>query len=167
MNIFSISYPWSCFILDPFHTIFFQKKTIVIDHESFYGNVIFNSRPRKQTNSQRNRLFEVLQTLINLIKQSLILDGLPSDPVTWSELDVAAWLNKCNLGKYEPVFQGALSLKISFVWVNLSIFILLDYGVNGSELMGDSLQETDIRELIPELRDRILFNKERKSLRFV
>jgi len=47
------------------------------------------------------------------------------------------------------------------------MFFLLENEVDGSVLMDDNFDEAKIQELIPKMKHRISFIKERKKLRFV
>jgi hypothetical protein len=51
------------------------------------------------------------------------LDKLPPDPATWSETDVATWLNNCGLIQYASVFQGIVILKIVATGLIQSIYV--------------------------------------------
>jgi hypothetical protein len=44
---------------------------------------------------------------------------------------------------------------------------MLENEVDGSVLMNDNFDEAKIQELIPKMKHRLLFIKERKKLRFV
>jgi hypothetical protein len=57
----------------------------------------------------------IFTLFFNPTKLCFILDGLSHDAVTWSEYDVATWLNHCNLGQYVAIFQSTVNLEMSNV----------------------------------------------------
>lgn len=50
--------------------------------------------------------------------------------------------------------------------MKLTIYFYLENNIDGLSLMNDEFDQSMIKELIPILRDRILFNIARKSLRY-
>ncbi len=85
------------------------------------------------------------------------------DPTKWSVLDVVAWLRSCNLDQLSTVFQGQHRFLFKLY---ISAFSIPENEIDGSLLINDGLDDAMIKELIPNLKHRILFNSGRKKLRY-
>lgn len=84
-----------------------------------------------------------------------------SDPSAWTTSDVAAWLRRCNLEQLVKPFEGLLILGRK----EFSIVFILENEIDGSLLLNDGFDDSMMKELIPNLKSRILFNNERKKLK--
>jgi hypothetical protein len=100
-------------------------------------------------------------------KLCIVLDVLSRNPLTWTESDVVIWLKNCNLEQCVSVFQGFVNFKSFSIKFIQSMFFLLENEMDGSVLMDDTFDEAKIQELIPKMKNRLLFIKELKKLRFV
>ncbi|CAF3669763.1 unnamed protein product [Rotaria socialis] len=80
-----------------------------------------------------------------ITQNSSISDLVNHNPVNWSMSDVATWLSSCGLKQYASAFE--------------------ENTIDGGVLMDEDFDETTIKELIPNIKDRLLFSKERKKLR--
>lgn len=85
-----------------------------------------------------------------------------SDPSAWTTSDVAAWLRRCNLEQFVKSFEGQLLLDRKEFY---SIVFILENEIDGSLLLNDGFDDSMMKELIPNLKSRILFNNERKKLK--
>ncbi|CAF1297277.1 unnamed protein product [Rotaria sordida] len=80
-----------------------------------------------------------------LPKQGIAEGVVNSIPESWSIEQVAQWLSSIHLEKHIEKFR--------------------ENEINGSLLMSDGLDDILLKELIPPLKYRIIFNNERKKLR--
>ncbi|CAF3896022.1 unnamed protein product [Rotaria sordida] len=120
------------------------------------------SRDRSSTNTEpvAESTSELEAPNSELSKQGIASDEdvVNSIPESWSIEQVAQWLSSINLEEHIEKFR---------VFKNKVIIlpIVLENEIDGSLLMSDGLDDTLLKELIPPLKYRIIFNNERKKLR--